>query len=131
MIAFDTNVLVRLLVEDDRSQAAQARAALARCKEREEKCLLTLIVLCELEWVLSSCYRVPKRDIVAAVRALLADEFFLVEETDLVEVALQEFSRGQGDLSDYLLGVRGRRLGARTTFTFDKTLKGAEMFDLL
>lgn len=48
MISLDTNILVRLLVEDDEDQAATARDLLRRSIEADEPCLVTVIALCEL-----------------------------------------------------------------------------------
>ena len=95
MIALDTNVLIRLLVDDDPIQAKRARRLLESTRERGEQCFISAPVLCEIEWVL-----------------------------DL-------FSRGKGDFSDYLLGVRSQKQGARTTYTYDRKLRDEEGFTLL
>ena len=70
MIALDTNVLVRLLVEDDAAQAARARRLVEACSEAGDVCLVSIPVLCELEWVLESVYRAPRADVEEAVRSL-------------------------------------------------------------
>ena len=47
-----------------------------------------------------------------------------------VTTALSSYQRGKGDLADYLLGLRGEEAGVRTTFTFDRALRGDERFTL-
>lgn len=56
MIALDTNVLVRYLVEDDPKQSAAAARAIERATARGEEIFIGQIVLCELVWVLSHAY---------------------------------------------------------------------------
>lgn len=131
MIGLDTNILVRLLVQDDQSQAARVRELLTRCHEAGTKCLVLLIVLCELDWVLASCYKTPRVEIAAAVQAILAESLFEVEEPQVVHQALIQYRLGKGDLSDYLLGAKAHSLGAETTYTFDKALRNNESFTLL
>ena len=68
MIAFDTNVLLRLLLNDDARQSGQAQALVDQAVFRSDKVLLPDIVLCEMEWVLSSVYKVPKAAIIETLR---------------------------------------------------------------
>jgi predicted nucleic-acid-binding protein len=56
---------------------------------------------------------------------------FVVEDAALLERALQMYSKGKGDLSDYILGGIAGRRGARTTYTFDRDLRNTEGFTLL
>ena len=61
----------------------------------------------------------------------MTDSAFLVEESESVRQALDRFREGKADLADYLIGIRGQSLGARTTFTFDKALRAEEGFSWL
>jgi predicted nucleic-acid-binding protein len=54
MIAVDTNVLVRYIVEDDPAQTAVAAALIERAVQRNEPLFITRIVFCELV-----CCRTP------------------------------------------------------------------------
>lgn len=131
MIALDTNGLIRFLVRDDEPQARRAHALLGACRERGEACLITHPVLCEVEWVLESVYKASRADIGAALRTLQATPPFVLEDEGLVERALRSYARGKGDFSDSLLGEIGEARGARTTFTFDRTLRGRGGFTVL
>ena len=66
MIAIDTNVIVRFLVKDDREQAQSARALIDA-----EDVFVPTSVLLETEWVLRSAYKLPRQDLVTALRAFL------------------------------------------------------------
>ena len=131
MVALDTNVLVRFLIRDDEGQAARARALVEKCRTRGDVCLVSNPVLCELEWVLESLYRASRADIAVTVQTLQATPPFALEDADLADRALQMYRKGKGDLSDYLLGEIGAARGARTTYTFDRSLRNAEGFTLL
>lgn len=131
MIGLDTNILVRFLTNDDKAQAGRVRDLLRQCHETGTKCLVLLIVLCELEWVLTSCYKTPRDEITAAVQAILGVPLFEVEEPEVVSKALTQYRLGKGDLSDYLLGAKAQSLSAKTTFTLDKALRDGEGFTLL
>lgn len=131
MIAFDTNVLVRLLVQDDPDQFATALDLLGRAAERAEPCFLADGVLCETEWVLQSCYAATRGDVLAALRGIADDARYTVADPEALEEALAAYEEGKGELADHLIGVRSRRAGARTTYTFDRKLKERPDFTCL
>lgn len=130
MIAFDTNVVIRLLVEDDATQARVARRLLEEAVERGDRVLVPDIVLCEIAWVLDSAYRVPRPRILATIQQLAADGRFCFENASRLAASLDRFQRGRGDLADYLLGLAAQEAGARTTYTFDRGLRGEELYTL-
>jgi predicted nucleic-acid-binding protein len=131
MIAFDTNILVRLMVEDDETQLRLARKLLHTAAEDNDSIFVSDVVVCELEWVLESAYDVPRDRILLAVQALVADPRFCFENDKHLATALSLYGRGKADLSDYLLGLRAEREGARTTFTFDRDLRGDARFTVV
>lgn len=131
MIGFDTNLVVRLMVEDDVAQARRARKLLEEAAERDELVLLSDIVLSELEWVLESAYKVPRQRILVALNALIAEERFCFEDRHRVAMALNLYQEGKGDLADYLIGLRSEAAGARTTFTFDRNLSDDSRFTVV
>jgi predicted nucleic-acid-binding protein len=131
MIALDTNVVVRLMVEDDPTQVKRARRMLELAEEQGEPALVGDIVLCELDWVLSAGYRVPRQRILAALTELAADPRFRFEDPQRVRVALDLYQGGSADLADYLLGLAAESAGAVTTYTFDRGLRGDPRFTLV
>jgi predicted nucleic-acid-binding protein len=131
VIALDTNILVRLLVQDDAEQARRARRLVDECLATGERCLVSLPVLCELEWVLETAYRASREQVAAAVRTLMTTPPFHLEEPDVVNAALRAYSKGRGGLPDHLVGGVARARGSRTTYTFDRDLRRVEGFSLL
>ena len=130
MIAFDTNVLLRLLLNDDARQARKAQTLLEQAVSRSAKILLPDIVLCELEWVLSSVYDVPRDEIIETLRRLLDAEEFAFLDHAAVAGALNGYEGGNADFSDHLIGATAARAGAATTYTFDRALRRADGFTL-
>ena len=90
METFDTNVVVRLLVEDDADQTRRAeqlwRSALA-----DGGVFLPAVVIIETGWVLRSAYRFDRATIVGALRRLLALEGVSVEGADEWHEALARY----------------------------------------
>lgn len=130
MIGLDTNVLVRLLTEDDPAQAAKARSFVERTLAGGDRLFVGAVVLAELAWVLSSAYRYGKADVALALEALLSTEGFEVEGRDAAREALDRYRAGKGDFADHLIGVRNAHAGCESTFTFDRGLASAPGFRL-
>lgn len=71
MIGLDTNVLIRYLTRDD-EPAFQVASDLIRSAELSgESVVIGIAVLLEAEWVLRSCYRLKKDEILAVFDSLL------------------------------------------------------------
>ena len=128
MIAFDTNVLLRLLLNDDADQAGQAQDLVDRAIAASDRVLLPDIVLCELERVLESVYDFPRARVATTVRRLLDAEEFAFVNRAAVARALDRYTNGPADFSDYLLGESATPAGATTTYTFDRVLSRSSGF---
>ena len=123
MIAFDTNVLLRLLLDDEETQSRQVEALVRQVGEAGDRILLPDIVLCELYWVLRSVYAFPKADVVTTLQRLLAAEEFAFMDRRAVSQSLESYESGRADFSDYLIGRSATIAGATTTYTFDRALR--------
>ena len=131
MIALDSNILIRLLVEDDSVQANLAAGLIESAQERGERSFISDVVLCEVAWVLESVYDASRRDVAAALQTTMASPFFVFDDASSAKSALDHFCRGKADFSDYLLGARARKRRVDATYTFDKALRDEEGFTLL
>jgi predicted nucleic-acid-binding protein len=110
----DTNLLVRLLVNDDERQNRLAREEL----DRAELIVLVLPTLCELAWVLSRGYRVSSRGIADAMTGLL-ESSNVVANRPAVEAGIALLQAG-GDFADGAMAHEGRSLGADEFVSFDR-----------
>ncbi len=122
MIALDTNVVVRLFVEDDAAQTAAAAALVRRAKAAGAKLFVSEIVLCEFAWVLRSCYGRSRAEIVSALEVIGSLEQVECLAAREVAEAVRSFRTGRGDFADYLIREQGLAAGAAFVATFDRAL---------
>jgi len=120
VIALDTNLLVRLLTNDDARQAAKAEAWLRDNASARSPAYVDHVVLCELSWVLERSYGYARDAVHQAMSALLNHDQLKVESPGLVRQALGLYEAGPADFSDYLLAVRAQAAGYAPVLTFDK-----------
>jgi predicted nucleic-acid-binding protein len=113
-ITADTNLLVRVLVEDDGAQAARARAVLADAS----LVAVPVPVLCELVWVLRRRYGLAVGDIADALETLL-DSATVATDRPAADAGLRLLRAG-GDFADGAIAHQGRALGAEMFLTFDE-----------
>ncbi len=115
MIAIDTNVLVRYLVEDDPVQTNRADVVL-----RSGAVLVLNTVLLEAAWVLRTGYGLDRATIADGIAKLLGLPGVEAEEPATIERALGWYRLGL-DFADALhLAASGR---ADAFATFDRALR--------
>jgi len=119
MLGIDTNVLVRFLVRDDEAQYEQARRLIRRELQAGQPVFVSQLVLLETEWVLRSRYSLDKEAISSVISGLLDAIDVQLEDEPSVEAALNIWANSTAGFADCLIGVRNRRLGCRSTATFD------------
>jgi len=122
MIALDTNVLIRFLVEDDEAQSRRATKLIEGAVARDEQLFISDIVMCETVWVLSSAYRFSRAEIVDSLSQLLRARSVVFSSTDSIARALDAYRKERGDFADYLIREHARSAGAETVATFDGAL---------
>ena len=110
----DTNLIVRLLVDDDPAQSLRARRFFAG-----GPLYFSATVLLETEWVLRASYRKSRPEIANALRQLLALPEATAEEEPQLLRALDWYGQGM-DFADALhLARRPERVDF---FSFDRRL---------
>jgi predicted nucleic-acid-binding protein len=119
MIGLDTNILVRLFVEDDRVQTAQAKRFVDLKCTPDSPGFVNCIVLAELAWVLRR-HGYGRADIAAIVERLLTGRDRRVDHHDQVVAALADHKAGRIDLVDSLIARINRAHGCEATATFDR-----------
>ena len=94
MRSLDTNVLVRYLAADDPRQCAAAERVIDEAIQNKEPLYLTVIVLCELVWVLSRLYRQSKPQLADHLEQILSTPQFSIEQDSLVRRAVRAWRIG-------------------------------------
>jgi len=116
MTALDTNVLVRIITNDDRAQAARAATFL----REQERVFIPKTVLLELEWVLRSAYRIEPSAVVSALRDIMSVSNVEIEDEAGVTQAIEWYEKRM-DFADALhVASAGRE---RKFATFDNRLR--------
>ena len=118
MIGVDTNILIRLLVDDDKSQSERA-ARFFSLRTEADPAFITNVVLVEMIWTLRRQYGYPASRIVDAIEALTQRADIRVEQHDIVIQAVA-LSRGGGDFGDALVSLIAQAAGCHQTVTFDQ-----------
>ena len=133
MIAVDTNVLLRPLLDDDAVQAERAR----RLFDRKENVLIPDIVLAETIWTLKGKrYQASKDDLVALVMGLLEEPNIVFESRQAVWSAVNDYIEAppvrtpdgarSADLADALVVNKAKITAQRRgehyggTYTYDQ-----------
>jgi predicted nucleic-acid-binding protein len=131
MIALDTNILVRLVLHDDETQAKAAERFVVRARREQTHLFVADVVLCELVWVLTRRAGLGRSDIAAALEQLLKTELIVVADPAIVTRALGAYSEGKGDFADYLIREQALAASATEVVTFDRLLKNEDGFRLI
>jgi predicted nucleic-acid-binding protein len=131
VIGLDSNVLIRYFVQDEPGQARRADALIHDALDRGDRCAVSLIVLCEIVWVLRDSYRQDRATIAVTIEQILDAAEFVVEDSDVARQALGDYRRGPGDFADYVIGRRNLAAGCEKTATFDRGLRGSPLFRVL
>jgi predicted nucleic-acid-binding protein len=119
MITIDTNVLVRILI-DDPDEQAQTDAARALAKTVRQV-YVPQIVQVECVWVLESAYKLDKPTIIRLLEHLQSNSAFILQRSEIFHAALERFCKNNVDFSDCLILEESQEFGA-PLYTFDKRL---------
>ena len=119
MISVDTNILVRIFVNDesDHNQIEKARQTV----KNHGRIYVSHIVLVETVWVLKSLYSFPKKQIVETLEHLVNNQAFVLESETLCRDALILYCGTNLSFSDAMIFVNSRQKGY-SLLTFDKKL---------
>jgi len=108
MIAVDTNVVVRFLVDDHPEEGMAARRLF-----EDHQVLLLESVLLESEWVLRAVYEFSQREISKAFRALISLPNVAVDDRIILHQVLDWFDGGF-DFADALHYARCKDIEIKT-----------------
>ena len=116
----DTNVIVRLVAQDDPLQAQAVDRLFARHAKKSEMLMVPISVVLELEWVLRSRLSQTKTQVLETIEALLTVVELSFEAEDAVEQALLDYRDSNADFGECLHLALARKQRALPFYTFDK-----------
>lgn len=128
MIAIDTNVLLRYIVQDDADQFALAEAFLERDLSPQEPGFVSLVAVCEIAWALERTYDLSREAIADAIMGLTRTPQLEVEAEDIVRVAA---GQTRFTIADTLIHLVGEARSCSGTVTFDRKFARIDGVELL
>ena len=129
MIAIDTNVLLRYLLEDDARQFEKA----VKLISGQQKVLVTDVVLVETIWTLrGKKYQLNKAELVAVIQSLFQEPNLRFEDGQAVWLALTDYRNAkpvkgkEADFADALIVNKSKQVASME----NKPFEGSYTFDL-
>jgi len=119
VLAVDTNVLLRLLVDDPKAQG-QCERARARVKD-EERVYVPFVAVIEAIWVLRQSYRFSKKEILAVFEQLLENDRYQIANGKVFGDALIAYLSVNVDFADCAIHAEAQQEGVGL-LTFDRKL---------
>lgn len=110
MVSIDTNIAVRLLVNDDPDQTGRAVAIF-----KANQVFITKTVALETEWILRGVYKIDTKHINSALTAIFSLENVQVEDSAALFSALTHHAQGM-DFADALHLASSLRADSFATF---------------
>ena len=129
MKALDTNVIVRLLFNDDKSQARRARTVFEDAEKSDERLRVVTPVVLELLWVLSAVYDFTRDETLQALELLVQMPVLEFDDYDGMQKLIRLGRKSKADLPDLLIGLVGKARGCEVTLTFERGLAGTGLFE--
>jgi len=131
MIGLDTNVLLRLIVEDDERQAEIAQKSMEKHCSEAAPGFINSIVLVEIVWVLERSYKYSRAEIVSAIETILQVRELSVQYPNEAWEALHQYRNNESGFADLYIGAVNRSEKCMTTLTFDKKAARSKSFQLV
>jgi predicted nucleic-acid-binding protein len=119
MIGLDTNVLLRLFVDDDPRQSERARR-FVDAAGADEPCVINPVVLAEFAWTLARNFKKKRHEVARLVEGVLSMDDLEVPFRHAAQSALAAYRSGKADFPDYFLASINAELGCASTATFDR-----------
>lgn len=123
MIGIDTNILLRLWLDDDPAQTQRIDLLLAEHGAKPESLLVTDVVLVEAIWTLKSAFGQGKSEQLKAVTSLLNETAFAFEHRETVERAVALFTESSCGFSDCLIVATHALRHCLFTASFDRGMQ--------
>lgn len=120
MIAIDTNVLLRYVLDDDERQVRAARRLIDERCSPDSPAFVHEVVVAELVWVLKPRGEDEREEIARALRELLENAHLAFRDFEVMSAAVDAFEQGPADFADYLIAAAAQAIGAETIYTFDR-----------
>lgn len=122
MIFVDTNYFLRFFLKDIETQYKDAEALFEKSALGKIQLFTSVIVFFEIDWVLSSFYKISKEKVIVILEKILKMDFIFIEFRDLLNMSVEIYKSSNLDLEDSFNLVYSKKNNASSFATFDKKL---------
>lgn len=119
LIGIDTNIIIRLLTQDNKMQFEMA-ARLVAAHPDENSIVVNPIVILEAVWVLTSQYAMKPLNARLIINNFMMSKEFLVPESMSTLGWRDWLNMEHPDLADILISMINSSCSCKTTYTLDK-----------
>ena len=130
MIALDTDLVLRILLDDDPKQSAAARKVWLDARRRGKAIFISDIVLVDVAWALESRHGLSRGEVADVLLRVFETELVAVSNSAALDRALASYRTGRAGFADYLIREQARAMGAERVVTFDSAFSGEDGFDV-
>lgn len=116
MIAVDTNILVRIFIDDLETAQVNRSRELAK---KAKYIYLAAVVLVETVWVLTRAYELNKQQIINIMQEIYENSAFVVEQEQIFLEALTYYKNNNADFSDCMILAAAKAADVKHLYTFD------------
>lgn len=106
-IFIDTNVFLRFLLADHKTQSSVARALFIKAKEGKVRLVTHSLVIAEIVFTLDSFYELPKQQIIEKINILLLFEGLEIMEKDILLQSISFYEKKNIDFIDAFIAAYG------------------------
>lgn len=116
----DTNIIIRLAVNDDDRQREACIKLLERAKNRELMLYLLPVAILETVWILEKYYKLPKKNVRDFVEGLLNTPEIICDMANVFKQAIAVYEEKNIKFADAVMGFWGLEKGITDVFTYDE-----------
>jgi predicted nucleic-acid-binding protein len=120
MQLIDTNILLRLFLNDDEAQVETVEKLLMKGFREKKKFFVSDLAVAEIVWVMEKQYLLPPQVIAVYLRSALDDEKFNFENQERLLAGLSFYELHEVDFIDAYQAALVQEKGLEAVVSFDK-----------
>lgn len=118
----DTNVFLRLILDDIPQQADEAEELIKQAKNQKIKLIVPQIVIFEIEFALEKYYGFAKSEIIDKLSSIVSAKYLNIENKDIFNMSIKLYEKSNLSLVDCFLKSYSVNTDSEV-FSFDKDFK--------
>ncbi|OHB18579.1 MAG: hypothetical protein A2666_01230 [Parcubacteria group bacterium RIFCSPHIGHO2_01_FULL_47_10b] len=100
---FDTNIFLRFLIEENKSITHECRSLFELVKNGSIRIITSNLVLSEIEWTLSTTYKIPKHQRISFLQSIVQMPQLSIDSTSNINDALAQYRLTKAKFIDCMI----------------------------